>query len=125
MKKRAHLGPAEIDGGAPGRGDVVAEEARRIGGEIVPVRPEVVVDDVEEDHQAEAVRGVDQRLQLVRRAVGGVGREGQHAVIAPVALAGEIVDRHQLDGGDAELSQAGQRSRRRRRSRRRLPACSS
>ncbi len=107
-EEAAHLGPAEIDGGAPGRGDVGAEEARGIGGEIVPVRPEVVVDDVEEDHQAEAVRGVDQGLQIVGRAIGGVGREGQHAVIAPVALAGEIVDRHELDGGDAELSQVGQ-----------------
>ena len=51
------------------------------------------------------VRGIDQRLQLVRRAVGGIGRIRQHAVIAPVALTREIVDRHQFDRGDAECRQ--------------------
>jgi hypothetical protein len=40
------------DGGAPGRVAVRVEEARRIGAEIVPVGAEVVVDDVEQDHQA-------------------------------------------------------------------------
>ena len=108
MKKRRTSGWRKSMAAPHGVCDVGAEEARRIGGEIVPVRPEVVVDDVEEDHQAEAVRGVDQGLQIVGRAIGGVGREGQHAVVAPVALAREIVDRHELDGGDAELSQVGQ-----------------
>ncbi len=107
-EEAAHLGPAKVDGGPPGRGDVAAEKARGVGGEVVPVGPEVVVDDVEEDHQAEAVRRIDQRLQIVGRAIGRVRREGQHAVVPPVALAGEIVDRHQLDRGDAELGQLRQ-----------------
>ena len=54
------------------------------------------------------MRGVDQRLQVVRRAIAAVGRERQHAVVAPVALAGKIVDRHQLDGGDAQRGEVGQ-----------------
>ena len=71
----------------------------------------MIVDDVEEDHQTEIVRGIDQRLQIVGRAIGGVRRERQHAVIAPVAPAGKIIDRHQLDRGDAEGGQARQVAR--------------
>ena len=108
-EEAAHLGSPEIDGAAPRRGEVVAEEARRVGGEIVPVRAEVIVDDVEEDHEAEAVRGIDEGLQLVRRAVAAGGRERQHAVVAPVARAGKFVDRHQLDGRDSQRREAGQR----------------
>ena len=106
MKKRRTSASAEIDRRPPRRRHVLAEELRRIAREIVPVRPEVVVDDVEEDHQPVVVRGVDQRLEIVGRAVGAIRRERQHAVIAPVARAGKIVDRHQLDGGDAESASA-------------------
>ena len=55
-----------------------------------------------------AVRGLDEPLQVFRRAVGGVGREGQHAVVAPVAPAGKVGHRHQLDRGDAERREIGQ-----------------
>ena len=79
---------------------------RRVEAEIVSVRAEVIVDDIEEHHEPALVRGIDQRLQLIGRAVGTVGRKGQRAVVAPVARAGKIVDRHQLDGGDAEPRQA-------------------
>ena len=58
------------------------------------------------------MRGVDQRLQLLRPAVRRVGRVRQHAVVAPVALAGEVGERHQLDRGDAEVDQRLQLLRR-------------
>ena len=67
----------------------------------------MIVHHVEKDHQPMVVRGVDQRLQVVGRPVGGIGRIRQHAVIAPVALTREIVDRHQFDRGDAECRQPG------------------
>ena len=67
----------------------LAEELRRVERQIVPVRPEVVVDDVEEHHQAEPVRGVDQRLQIRRACRSAFGRERQNAVVAPVARAGK------------------------------------
>ena len=51
------------------------------------------------------MRGVDQRLEVVGRAVGGIRREQQHAVIAPVPSPGEIGDRHQLDRGEAGVDQ--------------------
>ena len=99
----AHLRPAEVDRRAPGRLHVVAEEAVCVGVQIVPVRAEMVVHDVEHHHQPEPVRGVDQRLQLVRRAVRGIRRVRQHAVIAPVVPPRKIGDRHEFDRRDAEL----------------------
>ena len=47
------------------------------------------------------MRLVDQRLEIVGPAIGAVGRIPQHAVIAPVARAREIRQRHQFDRGDA------------------------
>ena len=63
----------------------------------------MIVDDVEKHHQAALVRGIDQRLEILRPAVGAVGRVKQHAVVAPVPAAGEIGDRHQLDRGEARV----------------------
>ena len=99
----AHLRPLEVDRRRPTACAAFAEKRLRIRVQIIAVRAEVVVDDVEKHHQAEAVRGVDQRSSVLRAAVRGVGRVRQHAVIAPVARAGKIVERHQFDGGHAEL----------------------
>jgi hypothetical protein len=92
-----------VDGAPPGGVDVGVEEARRIGVEVVSVRSEVIVDDVEKDRQAAGVGFVYEPLQIVRRAVDGVGREVKHAVVAPVARPGKIGDRHQFNGRDAEV----------------------
>ena len=90
------------DGAAPGGVDVGVEEALRIGAEVISVGAEVIVDDVEEYREAEFMGAVDQRLQLVGRAVALSGGVGQHAVIAPVARAAERVDGHEFDRGHAE-----------------------
>ena len=71
----------------------------------------MIIDDVEKNHQAVTVRGIDQRLKIVGRAVAAFGRERQRAVVAPVARAGKFRDRHQFDGGDAELGKARQFAR--------------
>jgi hypothetical protein len=65
-EEASHLGPAEVDRRPPGRLDVIAEECRRVGGQVIPVGTEVVVDHIEKDHQPMFVGRVDQRLQLVR-----------------------------------------------------------
>ena len=52
--------------------------------------------------------GVDQLLELVRAAVGGLGGAQVHAVVAPAAGAGELGDRHQLDHRHAELGERRQ-----------------
>ena len=79
----------------------------------------VVVDDVEDDLDVGLVEGLDHRLELgdllAVRPVGGVGAlRGEEAdrVVAPVVrqplllevgVVDELVDRHELDGGDAEV----------------------
>ena len=83
----------------------VGEKVLRVGMQVVPLRPEVVVDDVQKDHETAGVGCVDQPFEVLRAAVAGVRREGQHAVIAPVAGAREVGERHQLDGRDAEIDE--------------------
>jgi hypothetical protein len=79
----------------------VREEGGCVAAEIISLRAEVIVHDVEEHHQPAQMRFIDQRLQILGAAVGALGRVPQHAVIAPAAGAGEIRERHQLQRGDA------------------------
>ena len=101
----AHRALSIVDRGPPGRVLLRIEVVGRVKAEIVPLGPEVVVDHVEERHQAAAVDLVDQPLELVGAAVAGIRRERQHAVVAPVARARKIGKRHQLDRGHAEPGQ--------------------
>ena len=64
---------AIVDRAAPGRLRL-GEELRRVAAEVISLRPEVIVDDVEKHHQPAQMRGVDQRLQIVGAAIGAVGR---------------------------------------------------
>jgi hypothetical protein len=81
----------------PRREHFVGAQRQRIA-----VRPEVVVHDIEHHHEPERVRRVDERFQIFGPAIATVGREQQHAVVAPVAAPREVRDRHQLDHRDAE-----------------------
>ncbi len=93
---------AEVDGLAPRGGAVVTEEPPCVVAQTVPLRPEVVVDHIQQHGKPGLMRGVDKGLQGCRPAVGMRRRIGKHAVVAPVALAGELRDRHQFNGGDAQ-----------------------
>lgn len=104
----ADFAAAEIDAIAPGRLLVVAEEVFGVAAEVIAVRAEVVVDHIEKHHQAEAVGGIDQMLELFRTAIGRFRRVGQDAVVTPVAVAGKLGDRHQLDGRHAEVGKPGE-----------------
>ena len=84
------------------------EERLGIGVQEVPVRPEMVVDHVQHDAEAQPVGRIDHRLQVVRGAVITVWRIGQGPVVAPVPRPGEVADRHQLDDGDAQVFQPRQ-----------------
>jgi hypothetical protein len=95
----------EVDRGAPRRRAAPLEELRGVEVQVVAVGPEMVVDHVEQHHQAPGVRRIDQALEVRGRAVARVRRERQHAVVAPAALAGEVADRHQLERGDAEVGE--------------------
>ena len=91
-----------VDGLSPGRARR-HEEVGRVAGQIISLRAEMVVDDVEKHHQAAQMRFINQRLEVFRPSVAAVRRIEQHAVIAPIAPPGEIGDRHQLDRGQAGL----------------------
>ncbi len=97
----------EVDGGTPRRRIAVDEVGPELA-EVVPVRPEVVVDDVEHDGEAVRVASVDEPLQAVRLAVGVMRRPEVDAVVPPAAHTRELRDRHQLDGGDAEVDERRQ-----------------
>ena len=70
---------------------------------IIPVRPEVIVDDIEDHHQSALMRGIDQGFQILRPPIAGVRRKEQHAVVTPVPAARKVRDRHEFDRGDAEV----------------------
>ncbi len=86
----------------------------------------VVVDDVEDDLEPRAVEGADHRLELAHlvavasaRRVAAFGREVSDQVVAPVvheaaidevSCIDEVVHRHELHRGDAELLQVLERT---------------
>ena len=101
------VGAVEVDGRAPGR-LVAVRVVRAVLPQVVALGPEVVVDHVEHDAEAVAVGGIDQAPEAPRPAIGGLRCEEVGAVVAPVARAGELADRHELDRGDPEVDQLGQ-----------------
>ena len=64
----------------------------------------MVVDDVEKNREAARMTGLDQPFQFLGPAIAGRRRIKVGAVIAPVAAAGELGNRHQLDRGRAEFT---------------------
>ena len=96
-----HFTALEINAGAPGCVHVLLEEPLGVLAQVIAVGAEVVVDHIEDHGQTVAVGTVDQLLELLGSAVGSVGRIGQHAVIAPIAFAGKLRQRHQFNRGDA------------------------
>ncbi len=94
----ADLLNAIVDGMSPRRVSA-GEECRRIAVEVVTFRAEMVVDDIEKNHEPARMRFVDQHPQIVGPTIGAVGRIEQDTVIAPISAACEIGNRHQLDCG--------------------------
>src|SRR5207302_5140734 len=94
-----------VDGRAPRRVMRRVEELRSVGVKVVAFGPEMVVHDVQKNHQRTRMRRIDEALELVRRAITRVGRKWQHAVVAPVASAGKIGQRHELDRGYAQIGE--------------------
>src|SRR5262245_61255179 len=90
---------AEIDRGAPiGRiavGEVIFGELPQ----IVPVRPQVIVDDVENDAEADRMGAIDEASEIIGSAVEARRREQINAVVTPAEFPGEVGHRHDLDHG--------------------------
>ena len=72
---------------------------------IVAFRPEVVDDQIEEDHQTSLMGLTHQVLKFLRSPVGMTRGEEQRPVIAPVAAAGKLGQRHQFDRGNPQIDQ--------------------
>ena len=83
----------------------LGKELGRVKVQVVALRAEMVVDHVQEDHQAPGVGGLHQPLEVLGVAVSGGRGERQGTVVAPAAPAGEGGHRHQLEGVDAERLQ--------------------
>jgi hypothetical protein len=92
----------EVDGCAPGCPVPVGEEGGRDRVQVIPLGAEMVVDNVEDDHQAARMRRVHQRLHVVWLPVASIRRVGQHPIVAPVPAARKLGDGHELYCRDAE-----------------------
>lgn len=68
--------------------------------EKITLRPEMVVDHIQDDSDAMSVTGIDELLQFARTTVGILNGKGEYAIVAPVAISRELVNGHQFDGGD-------------------------
>src|SRR5690606_14711158 len=93
-QKTAHLEaarPVEVQRITPGSA-ISIREVRPVHGEVVPVRPEVVVNDVEQHGEPARVARIDEALEARRTAVGVVRRIQIDAVVAPAARPWKLRD---------------------------------
>ena len=65
----------------------------------------MVVNDVEDDTQADCVRMIDERAEVVGRAVQMCRRVREHTVVAPAETTRELRYGHQFDGRDARVGE--------------------
>ena len=102
----------EVDGRAPrGLADLVVD--RHEDRQVVAVRPEVVVDDVEAHGEALGVARVDERLERLRAAVDAARGVPVDAVVTPVPAARNGIHRQDLDVRHAEVDEVVEASSRR------------
>src|SRR5690606_15017925 len=93
----------EIERFAPFICVAVREVVARERVEVIPVRTGVIVNDVKNDGEADAMGFIDEMAEVVGRTVETGGGEEIDAVIPPPEAAWEIGDRHDLEQGDPEL----------------------
>ena len=98
----------EVDRVAPLVLVAIGEIRGREIAKIVSCRPEMVVDDVEDDADAERVRAIHETPQIVGPAVQPRRRKQIDAVVAPPESALELGDGHHLDDRDAAVRELRQ-----------------
>src|SRR5262249_46346397 len=69
--------------------------------QVVAVRPEMVVNHVQDDAQAGGVGAIDEAAEVVGAAIYPRGRKEIDAVVAPAKSSKEIGDRHAFEHRDA------------------------
>ena len=67
----------------------------------------MVVDDVENDAEAERMGPIDKTAEVVGSAIEPGRREEIDAVVTPTEAARKVGDRHDLEHGNPQLGQAG------------------
>ena len=72
---------------------VMLGEERRIGRHVVAVRPEVIVNHIEEHADSPLMGGVHEGHEIFRPPVTTVRSIGQHSIVAPPVATREIVER--------------------------------
>src|ERR1700692_1418090 len=95
----AALRSVEVDGFSPRRAMPVGKKLWRVGVEVISLRTEVIVNNIQQHHHPVVVRSLDQSLQVFRAAVGTVGCKRKNPIIAPVGPPPKISDGHKFDGG--------------------------
>src|ERR1700757_4127097 len=81
---------------------IAVSEVRSEVGEVVSFRTEMVVDDVQNDRQPFLMASVNETLQAPRSSITVLNCKWKNAIVAPVSSAGELCDRHQFDGSQAQ-----------------------
>ncbi len=94
--------PVEVERLAPVRPVPVREVVRREVLQVVAVRSQMVVDDVEDDREPVPVGVVHEAAQIVGLAVEMGRSEEIDAVISPAKLPGELADGHDLHARHAQ-----------------------
>src|ERR1700730_12933351 len=107
----AGIGTVEIDRLTPFVVVAIGEISRGEQFEIVSVRAEMVVDDVEDDGDPESMGAVDEATKIHRSAVEPGWCEEVDAVISPAEPAREFRHGHNFEAGDTELRESRQLSR--------------
>src|ERR1700690_2737194 len=79
----------EIDSIPPRSVVAIGKELRRIRIQVIALRPEVVVDNIEQDHDPAAMSILNEVLEIFRPAVAAIGSKREDSVITPVAFSGE------------------------------------
>ena len=86
----------------------IGEIVRRELGQVVAVGPEMVVDDVENDAEAERMGAIDERAKIVGRAVEARRRIEIDAVVAPAERPAKSATGIISIDRDAEIGERGQ-----------------
>lgn len=82
---------------------ITTREVRPEAARVISLGTEMVVDHVEQHAEALLMSRIDELLQPVRTAVGVLHGVWMHAVVAPIARAGELHHGHEFDRRHAEL----------------------
>src|SRR5206468_177341 len=105
LANRPRTSTVEVDRFSPFVLVAIGEICRRKLLEVVAVRTEVVVDNIEYDAEAQCMCAIDESAEVVGCAVEMSRRKQIDTVISPAKAAVEISYRHDLEHGNPGLSQ--------------------